>query len=669
MSFNLNVPYSAQYTTITREGHERPTPIFGAPALIWHLGISPHWEDVRHDDEKITLEQLHQRLAANYEKVHTEFYKDINALLFRLQDGAGFPRVSPRLFTAEAVPPPWPARQPGKHGQPFYVTEPQTMRFTLWWKDDDSRPEPSPTPDALRIKVHVAAHRDFVTVSLHLDVCKLWNQSQLASVEGAGGKRRQRLLSEVQRIRQICEPRMALDADGTREVDREILPELEVSSSDAKALMEASRYLYSSIWDEFCEGLNIASLRSLLGATGRVFANFRGVVLPTDGLPEAVDRRKFPGSSGAEPFPRFVGNGGLGEDGGSPPREHNEANAVVKAFWPFIRRITPRADQREYIACGVMHWRALYITALGSPVSYDWEEEGAGAASEIPARSIPEELIGDTNRYDSLSGSQGEGPLRYLFLTKGEPHRRQIGRIVERINAMGTLRLIALRDWTIIRDASTQIQLRGLELDTMMRKWSSERSAIRQEFNAMKLADPSDKRNIQDREDTKLQELANDVEKDLIYLSAALDEVGLTATHGLHFRVNRTRYYVKEFERLVSSLNFGNIDTWIAYDQFVARGLKPAFDFVDSVGMRLLGLRMRLQSVLEGIETSALVTQTSATRANTAELRRIADTFRRANFWLRVIGVCLAVVTLLVGSGGSQGIAEAIKQLLKQAGY
>ena len=78
--------------------------------------------------------------------------------------------------------------------------------------------------------------------------------------------------------------------------------------------------------------------------------------------------------------------------------------------------------------------------------------------------------------------------------------------------------------------------------------------------------------------------LANSVESDLIYLSAALDEVGVKAVHGLHFRINRSRYYVCEFESLLASLKIGNIDTWVAYDQFVTRGLKPAFDFIDGVG-------------------------------------------------------------------------------------
>ena len=203
---------------------------------------------------------------------------------------------------------------------------------------------------------------------------------------------------------------------------------------------------------------------------------------------------------------------------------------------------------------------------------------------------------------------------------------------------MGTMRLIALRDWTIIRDASTQIQLRGLELDTIMTKWSVGRSAINERYNRFAWF-PFFETRRRDARDDRLQKLATEVEEDLIRLSAALDKVGSKAVHGLHFRINRSSFYIAEFESLLESLNIGNIDTWLAYDQFVRRGLKPAFDFIAGVGSRLLGLRNRLQSVLEGIETSALVFQTAATRSNTAQLRRLAWGFRMQNILIALIGL------------------------------
>ena len=168
-----------------------------------------------------------------------------------------------------------------------------------------------------------------------------------------------------------------------------------------------------------------------------------------------------------------------------------------------------------------------------------------------------------------------------------------------------------------------------------------------------------DRRRPQEHNRTKttkrFRQLADSVEKDLIELNAALDELGLRAVHGLHFRINRSRYYVCEFESLLEYLRVGHIDTWVSYDQFVTRGLKPAFDFIDGVGVRLLGLRTRLQTVLEGIETSALVRQSSATRLNTAELRNIANAFTKFYKLLRTVSIVVGVVSLIVTLLGLQG--------------
>jgi hypothetical protein len=59
--------------------------------------------------------------------------------------------------------------------------------------------------------------------------------------------------------------------------------------------------------------------------------------------------------------------------------------------------------------------------------------------------------------------------------------------------------------------------------------------------------------------------------------------------------------------------------------------------------------------VLEGIETSALVKQTAATRLNTAELRNIAKAFTRLYRLLRWIGVGLGAISLVVTLLGLQG--------------
>ena len=49
-----------------------------------------------------------------------------------------------------------------------------------------------------------------------------------------------------------------------RLVDCEVLPEKGVSAAQAEALMGASRYLYSEVWDQFCDAFGIEDLTKLL---------------------------------------------------------------------------------------------------------------------------------------------------------------------------------------------------------------------------------------------------------------------------------------------------------------------------------------------------------------------------------------------------------------------
>jgi hypothetical protein len=239
------------------------------------------------------------------------------------------------------------------------VIEPEHIRFTLWWPDDITRIQPEPTEDALRIKVHATAFRDYVTISFYLDAGKPWNRPSFIRGDATIGSRRGRIFGHVQTVYDKCEPRLAGSRGNRPMVEKEILPEQDVSSADAADLMGASRFLYTELWDEFWDALQIPPMDQVIGQTARVFANFRGLVLSTWGTGEPSGMPKFPGSAGDAPLPRFAGNGGLAPDDVCSSTEPNEANAVVKAFWPFIRRITPNADQREFIACGVMSWRAL----------------------------------------------------------------------------------------------------------------------------------------------------------------------------------------------------------------------------------------------------------------------------------------------------------------------
>ena len=127
---------------------------------------------------------------------------------------------------------------------------------------------------------------------------------------------------------------------------------------------------------------------------------------------------------------------------------------------------------------------------------------------------------------------------------------------------------------------------------------------------------------VADIRHSALYEISNEVETDLIDISSKLDELGFGTVGGLHFRLNRSAFYVREFKVLLKTLHVTNIQSWISYEQFVQRGLAPAFDYMSSVGKRMRAVRSRLLTTSETIETSALVGQSAATRHNTAVLRR-----------------------------------------------
>jgi hypothetical protein len=187
---------------MNKEGHESPPPTFGAPTLVWHLGISPHtdkrqpigwlswlWRLIWQRRAK-SLAEEHPARAKAYDLDRQEFYADINDLLKRFHQPLAYPRdPSQPFFAANHVPRPWQPPPPAntawrwlaqkfwrrwQHGNPFWVTHPENIRFTLWWPD--ALPLSNEPPDnALRIKVHATAFRDYVSISFYIDVGKLWN--------------------------------------------------------------------------------------------------------------------------------------------------------------------------------------------------------------------------------------------------------------------------------------------------------------------------------------------------------------------------------------------------------------------------------------------------------------------------------------------------------------
>lgn len=656
-------PVSAQYSTLAGEGHRRPPPALGAPSLIWHVGIWPKQMAGDHDVSKPSSkathtegstrkrptinEELFKEQARKFDAQNVKFFSEVSGFLVDLQR-RGRVSVEKELefVTAE--------HQTGHLSveysrllHDFKVCQPQSLNFTIWWRDEASlQQKGTPSPTDLRVRIHAQTFVDHATITFYIDAGKPWNEEPVHTSASAVGARRKRIFQIIEQFREVASKQIQ---NGAIHLARE--PEHGVTPDLAARTMEGTEYLFEGIWNEFLATFAINTkdreLKSAKRFLGEIFAESRGIIMSTPGL-----------ESGSQP--EAEANVGVGRFAVFNEKT-GEANTIIKAHWPFIRRMSYRADDRDFVACGILDWRALLITPLGSSSDAPITDEAAGPGWSAPSLCLPER--------DAKSEAAPRA-TRFLLLTKGEPHRQQIGRFVERIVAIETLRLFALRNWAIVRNSSVLIRLLGRELDAIGSIWSDGRQRIENDYWARQDVinkDPSDdhipllrrisvgvsardlrqlpskrQEESRDQRTDELNDLIGQVEPLLISLTASLDKIGQGGAGRLLYLLNRSRTHIEEFERLAKMLEIGNIDTWINYQQFVDRGLKPTFAQIENTFEMLVSLRQRIQSITDIVQTSALIIEAEATHENTKTLRKIAQ-----NWWKVETAIVVIIAALL----------------------
>ena len=304
------------------------------------------------------------------------WHDEINVLLTRLQEKSSSRpgQVAPLIKTFKQMHPhelnSSASQARGSYVTPLEVLEHDALTFTIWWADAT---DTDPVGNAIRVRTHAQLSADHACLSFYMDIGQRWNEAH--SSTSMRGARRSRLLQAVREVQELCEHQFVpVGSEAIAPVDLPPIPErvhgLDGRSQDVldRVLREARNVLYVDSWEAFCEEFSFG-LDEIAGTRSEVFANFRGLVMSTNGLPATAPRAGVDAASlGTLPFPSFSADARFNADGA-------EANAVVKAFWPFVRRITPRADYREFICCGVLNWRAIYITALGASSQYVRGEE------------------------------------------------------------------------------------------------------------------------------------------------------------------------------------------------------------------------------------------------------------------------------------------------------
>lgn len=564
--------YTKQLFSLIRNGHAHPTATFGAPAMVWHVSFWPRRHMDPHEFEmrvRSSRSGLELKSADQIRDEHSKRFSDItvefsNFLLHLQQRGCVHGADRERPFDLE-VPLDWeaPAQQdPAWVGNPFTVFTSEACGFTLWWPDSPRHQivGATPSPTDLRVRVQAEVTEDFSSITFYIDAGKPWDREPIdaeKAAAGAVGERRGKIFEHIKNVRSVCENRLAPRGDAL--VDKAALPErivaapppqpeaiigkteeeinrdenlrglrdnwsadttawLESEEKAAKDLIAAANYLYQEVWEQFCQDFEF-NLCDIAGRAGEVFANFRGLVMPTSGMADTKSERTIEAATsgmadtksehaveaaaadcGTRPFPRFQAAG----EGTGYNSMVAEPNAVVKAFMPFMRRFRSDADWRDWVACGIFDWRAIYITPLGSQSEFRQDDEGKQSTA-IPASHTRDRLIrkgmkavpnlspvcadyikdkggGPDRSAPTTHQNDRPGPFRYLLLTKHAPHHAQIGRMIERINTTGVRRLYALKNWTVLQQAGTRIRVYGQRLDEAYLQWIAKTDKTRDKY-------------------------------------------------------------------------------------------------------------------------------------------------------------------------------------------
>lgn len=707
-------PYSKQYSALVAEAQRGQPTTCGSPSFIWHMGLWPKRDvgekaDVAKgaDADADTTLSLSRRELDGTQK---QFFREISDFLTALQmqgcAGSHKSDFEPRRFETKPFDLYSTKRrtEAGDEVHPFLDVAPHALSFTLWWRDDDATLKDAgcgPGPDDLRISVLAEAHYDHATITLIIDAGQSYETGQFGTTAKALAHhktgRRAKIARYLEHVRAVTGDQIR---DGR--INKSRLPEEGVDGR-AETLLEATEYFYDGVWEEFqkafsapffgAEGPRGGGALAQDPRIGVRFADFRGCVMSVRGLETTADARRrlaaerlrsqnAPSTSKAPGLDaRFRSSNGVGQGNDVPDpstgttgmgafdifdEKAGEPNAVLKSYWPFIRRMARWADYRQVVGCGILSWRALYVSAMGAGDDLLGDEESPSRAHEAPANHLPPgERIhrgaprdpNDAEAARELAARAWSRPSRYLVLTKGEPNRAQIGRFVERINELGTKRLFALKYVTDVKNASNHLRLIGNALDGVLSTWSRERREIEDEAHTERVAlgaahrraaldapaggakaakvqralsrlPTKNEEDIERMRIKRIQALVERNENDLIRLGGRLDHIFQGGVGRFAYAVNRSNYFADEFERLYPSLEIGNVDGWMNYGQFVERGPKPAFSYIRAAGERLISLRQRLQVVTETIQTTALVAEMGATRNNTDTLSKFARLIR-----------------------------------------
>jgi hypothetical protein len=292
-------------------------------------------------------------------------------------------------------------------------------------------------------------------------------------------------------------------------------------------IRDINRYSFHQFWRLFDdEVLSLGGAFRNDAIFQRVCADFRGLIASEQTVRFGDDR-----------FFKFSG----------PPSWGAEAKQMLL---PLIQHRV-RADHTRY-ECAVNYMldgRALYLSTLGPQLPGSADDE-----------RIPVEFIVYAHQWVD---------------DRTVVNKWQLGRLVSQILQLGTFRLCALKDVKWLHNA-------GLELAALEEATQRARRAIARTETYETRAGQNAQATAAERNRTAMNEIAMAHKRLNNITGRFLRKTG----SGPLFRIERSRYYVRQFEHNVKLLRILRLEGDQPYDQFIRRRLGPEFDSIDRLGVR-----------------------------------------------------------------------------------
>ncbi|MBS0295585.1 MAG: DUF3422 family protein [Proteobacteria bacterium] len=367
----------------------------------------------------------------------------------------------------------------------------------------------------------------------------------------------------------------------------------EAPDGDPAQTSQLHEPLFHSFWTAFAGKIGLGAPIFGKHAAAEIFADFRGLVVSSgeEGVINKVDRSR-PRVS----FPRDI-----------PIFSAQSSQRVVEQLAPLVGPQALHPEDVEFIACNMITDRAVFISTLGN------------AGGQVPrpgGRSFQDWAPEPLTYIVAANGAELKGsPGRLSF------DRWQVGRLVFRLNELGTNRCMALRDSREIKKAGQVIFDLGQELDSLFERLTegtTSPATLRQSISLF-------------------FELLNTLGKSI-------------PSGGLSYRINRSRQFFSLVKQSIEGLRISRIEGVLPYDEFLKKRLFGVLEEFDRLGIRTEALYNRANTLLSlvdaEVELASLDNQIKNELTQTNTLTSIESLQRAADVLVPLAGTYYLGMTL-----------------------